>query len=346
MSEKPEIVKILKQEESSGKLRSSNQNIKPYVCISKHLLGNEKKTEENVIEKDTSSKCLMDDKRTLQTLINLISDPVVVVNKKGRFLEVSDGVEELTGLRREELLGTSFMKTDFITAKSKAVLIKNLAKRLFGSKIDKYEIEAISKNGEILFLEVNGVKIDYDGKPADLVVLHDVSTQRKTEAALKTSESKWRQLVENIPDILMTVNRNGKILSINRAVEGLDAEAVIGKNLSEYESPEYRHIRAKAMEEAFKTGESVTYEILGMGPNGQFTTWYETRILPANHGEQNGTLILMSRDITNRKEAEEALKQSEARFRDISESMGDWIWGVDKDGKYIFASGKVEQILG
>jgi PAS domain-containing protein len=52
------------------------------------------------------------------------------------------------------------------------------------------------------------------------------------------------------------------------------------------------------------------------------------------------------REIAERKRAEEALRKSEERFRDISYSMADWIWEVDKDGIYTFASGTVKQILG
>jgi len=51
-------------------------------------------------------------------------------------------------------------------------------------------------------------------------------------------------------------------------------------------------------------------------------------------------------EITKRKQAEEALRESKKRFKDISFSMADWIWEVDKNGKYTFASGKAKQILG
>ncbi len=119
----------------------------------------------------------------------------------------------------------------------------------------------------------------------------------------------------------MTVDRDGKILSINRAVKGLDAEGMIGTNLGEYESPDYRHVREKALEKVFRTGEYVTYEILGMGSEGKYNTWYETRILPVEYEEQNETLILMSRDITDRKKAEKELKEKLVeleKFQDIT----------------------------
>jgi len=54
----------------------------------------------------------------------------------------------------------------------------------------------------------------------------------------------------------------------------------------------------------------------------------------------------VQQELTDRKQTEETLKESEKRFRDISYSMADWIWEVDDNGRYIFASGKVKEILG
>ncbi len=182
MKNKSDIVKILRGEEAKGKLKA------PILKSGK----TSKSTSYNEItKKDTILKYSIDAKRTLQTLVNLISDPVVIVDKKGTFLEISDGVEELTGVKREQLLGTNFMKAKFITAKSKAILIKNLARRMLGDKLEKYEVEAINKDGEKLILEVSGIKINYNDKPADLVIMHDISIQKKTEEALKASENKW-----------------------------------------------------------------------------------------------------------------------------------------------------------
>ncbi len=309
MRDKPEIVRILKREESSGKLKENNHEIKSHKCLFNHLSNNETKADEDNGGKNINSKYLIDAKRTLQVLINLIPDPVVVVDKKGRFLEISDRVEELTGVRREQLLGTNFMKTKFITAKSKAILIKNFAKRMFGEKVGKYEIEAISKNGEILSLEVNGIKIDYSGKPADLVMFHDISTQKKTEEALRTSEEKWRLLVENIPDIVLAVAHDGNILSINHTVPGITVEQTIGTSVYDYIAPEHCEALKKSLKHVFQTGEFTTYEVLGTGPKGLNTAWYETLVVPAKYEKQITSVILISRDITERKDAEQKIKE-------------------------------------
>ena len=74
---------------------------------------------------------------------------------------------------------------------------------------------------------------------------------------------------------------------------------------------------------------------------------YDLRIsaLTNRKGHLTGRLIVL-RDITNRKLAEEDLRESEGRFRDISYSLADWIWEADKNGRYTYAAGAVKQILG
>ena len=309
MKEKPEIVKILKQEELNGQLGTTVLEEKQYKYFPSPESKNDEKNNVNEIDKYKNFNSQTDAKNTLKTLINLISDPVVVVDKKGKFLEISERVEDLTGVSRDQLLGSNFMSVDFLTAKSKAILIKNFTKRMLGKNIDKYEIEATSKNGENIILEVNGIKIDYDGKPADLVMFHDISHQKKTEKELKDSKEQWFHLLENIPDVIMTIDQDGKILTINHPIKGLKKEEVIGKNLKEYESEKHCHIRKDALKNVFETGKPQTYEIVGVDKDGQYNAWYETRIIPVDYQDQNQKVIMISRDITERKKTEKNLKE-------------------------------------
>ncbi len=90
----------------------------------------ERELEQTKRELEISQDQLTKAEYNFKSLVDLIAEPVVIVDHKGHFLEINDKVVELTGFSREELLGKNFFKTDIVPLKSKAILIKNLAKRM------------------------------------------------------------------------------------------------------------------------------------------------------------------------------------------------------------------------
>jgi PAS domain S-box-containing protein len=145
----------------------------------------EKELEKTQKDLEISQDQLTKTEYQFKSLVNLIANPVVIVDHKGHFLEINDKIVELTGFSKEELLGKNFLKTDIVTMKSKAILIKNLTKRMLGITVKPYEIEAKTKSGDTLNFEVNAKKIEYEGKSADLVVFHDITERKIIEEKLE-----------------------------------------------------------------------------------------------------------------------------------------------------------------
>jgi PAS domain S-box-containing protein len=141
-----------------------------------------------------------------QTLFNTIIDPLVIVDRKGIFLEVTEKVSEITGFSRDELIGKSFLTSKIVSRRTKAALIKNLIKRMAGKKIAPYEVEILTKDGRFLPFEINAAKIDYKGKPADMVVFRDISQRIKAEKQLKilnrTLEEKVNKRTAEVENLL------------------------------------------------------------------------------------------------------------------------------------------------
>jgi len=87
---------------------------------------------------------------------------------------------------------------------------------------------------------------------------------KRFEESLRASEEKWRSLVENAPSPIITVDRDGIIRDINQAVEGLEIDKVVGTSHYDYALPEYHKVMKESVEQVFKTGKSVSYEIAGV----------------------------------------------------------------------------------
>lgn len=147
-------------------------------------------------------------------------------------------------------------------------------------------------------------------------------------------------IFENISDAIFVLDKQNRIIDFNRSGKIFVENAIhhpseiIGECVEKMLHPD---ILPKFDND--KTQISIEIE-----RNGRH---YDVRISPIYDKRKQilGRIIIL-RDITDRKKAEEALKESEKRFEDIARSSADWIWEVDKDGKYTFVSGKVKDILG
>jgi len=136
-------------------------------------------------------------------------DPVVIVDGKGKILEVTEKAGAITGFKREELVEKNFFKTGIASAKTKAIMMKDLVKHMMGMHVLPYEVEILTKDGRKLPYEINAAKIEYKGKPADLAVFHDVSVRKKLEEKLRIVGSLTRHDIRNK---LTTVAGNAYLL--------------------------------------------------------------------------------------------------------------------------------------
>ncbi|UCC32963.1 MAG: PAS domain S-box protein, partial [Candidatus Bathyarchaeota archaeon] len=166
------------------------------ITVKGQLIGHVAMYKDITAQRKTESE-LEEARRHFQMLFNLMVDPVAIVDKKGKILEVTQKAEEVTGFKREELLGKNFLNTKIATTKSKAIMMKNLAKRMMGIPTVPYEVEILTKDGRKLPHEVNAAKIEYKGTPADLVVFRDISERRKMEEKLRVVGSLTRHDVQN-----------------------------------------------------------------------------------------------------------------------------------------------------
>ncbi len=124
------------------------------------------------------------EKEKLRTLCSLIADPAVIVDGQGKILEATDRLIKILGFEKDNIVGTKFFKTEVLTDKDKTFLREKLTQRMNGEHIAPYEITVKAKDGKKLVFEVNAAKIEYEGKPVDFVVLHDVAQRKMLEERL------------------------------------------------------------------------------------------------------------------------------------------------------------------
>jgi len=173
----------------------------------------------------------------------------------------------------------------------------------------------------------------------------EVAEHKKTEDVLRDSDIKWHSLVKNSPDFIIIVDSKGTIQFINRALPGFVMEEVIGRALYDFQSPESHKRHKKLLKQVFQTGKMETLETTGNGSDDG-VAWYETRIIPIKKEKQVVYAMLIAKDITARKQAEETLQASESRYRSVFENTGTATVIVEEDMTISMANAGYEKLSG
>ena len=181
----------------------------------------------------------------------------------------------------------------------------------------------------------------------------DITECKRVEKALRESEQKWRSLAENAPDVILTIDPDGTILFLNRNVPPFTPEKAVGTSVYEYVPPDYQQTLRDALEQVVRTGEPYSYEIAGAGPD-ECTSWYQSRLGPIKKDGRVVALTLVATDVTEHRQAMDALHKSENKYRTLLENLPQKIFLKDRNSVYIscnenFAKDfnmKVEEIAG
>ncbi len=267
----------------------------------------------------TSSPLLLQKKlETAETnfsvLFNLLPDPAVIIDGRGNFLEVTDGVTNVTGFTREEFFGTNFLNVPILSKKSKALVVKNLAKRMMGLHVDPYQVEVIRKDGTTLFFELNASKIEYGGKGVDLVLFRDLTERYRLIKSVAEKEERFRDITNNTGDWVWEVDKEGTYVYTSSGGEkilGYNDGEILGKKFIDFILPEENNGSVDFLEESYKTKESFDFFKRCLHKSGKLVV-LETRGVPIL--DEKGTVVGyrgVDRDITEKHEMEEKLLKSE-----------------------------------
>ncbi|CAA7614232.1 PAS-domain containing protein [Magnetospirillum sp. UT-4] len=184
-----------------------------------------------------------------------------------------------------------------------------------------------------------------------LRILRDITNRKHADIALQESVSWLRGIMDTVVDGIVTIDETGTVLSFNRAAErifGFASEEVAGRNVSMLMPEPYRSEHDSYLRRYVETREAriidVGRQVKGVRKDGAVFP-LELAITEMRQGDMV-TFIGLVRDITDRKRVEDALVESEQRFRDLAESASDWFWELDGELCFTFVSGRVRQVLG
>jgi PAS domain S-box-containing protein len=205
------------------------------------------------------------------------------------------------------------------------------------------------KDGTIIEVDVNWHKLDFAGRPAYLVMANDITDQKQAQAAVNESEERYRELFENANDIIYTIDLTGNFTSLNQTgqrLTGYSLAETLTMNISQVVAPDHlENVRQNLARKLESNEDSTVYETEIITKSGGRLSLELSSRLICRGGKPVGVQGT-ARNITARKAAEEAVKDSEGKFRSIVETTNEWIWAIDVQGNYIYTNPAIEHILG
>jgi PAS domain S-box-containing protein len=236
---------------------------------------------------------------------------------------------------------------DLIHPAYREAIRANIAKDLDGASSPFIELQMVRADGAPVYVEGQGIGITIEGKPAVLVAINDITLRRRTEQVLRESEERYRTLAEASQDLIFLIGWDDSVEFVNSyaaGILGLPADQVTGKKRSSLFTGEPGKRQAEALHRVFETGTARHSE----GPmeiSGRLH-WFDHYLIPVTGSDGTVTSVLgVSRDISDRKEIEDALRASEERYRALLGQMFDAA-AVHRDGKVVSVNGRAAQILG
>jgi PAS domain S-box-containing protein len=294
--------------------------------------------QQEVAERKQAAALLRASESRLRALVSSIDEIVFEFDAAGTYLSIWTTNEDLLVRPKEELLGrrsADIMGEEFTRPFLEAyrrVLSSGCAESM------EYELEWSGKRRWFLARISPIPAIDSTYKTV-CVLARDITERKRVEEALRESQQRLAMILESEPECVKLVAADGTLLEMNPAglvmVEADSKEQVIGQSVYGLLAPEC-HAVFKDLQDAVFRGESRVAEFEIVGLKGTHRVM-ETHACPLRNAEgQVFAQLAVTREITTRKRTEEALRQSEERFRTIVEEMTDDYWEVDLKGSFTF----------
>ncbi len=240
----------------------------------------------------------------------------VIVDKKRKIRDVNDAAAALIGRPRKDIIGKMCHEFIYPAAENDCPIHDR------GRTVDHREVILISKDRGDIPIDKTATQITIDDKPVLLEMFYDITRRKAAENALRESEEKYRNIIENIQDVFYRADMEGNLIMTSRSgakLLGYDSVGeMIGLNVAKtlYAVPEERDEFLKVLE---KKGVVNDYEITLKKTDG---TLVPVRMSSHFYFDKNGDSLGVEgvlSDITERKAAENALRESEERMRTVFE---------------------------
>ncbi len=274
--------------------------------------------------------------KILSEVVEQSSNSIAVMDRNGKIVYANKKLLEPYGVNYEELVGMSFgswLQADSVMKEKMrdiALMIHRHKKGWSG------EISKVLDNGEVIWRNAKVFPLFKENGDFSYIayVGEDITKQKKTEKELLKKNEIWRTLCENTSDLIFLIDSKYNVLTLNcSAVRflGRNYDDFLGKSITKFFPREVAIDFERILKHTFDTGRGKIYESSLIMGNKRF--WLSTNISPIMDDEGKVVAVMgISRNITESKQMEQALAESEEKYRNLVELSPDGIATMNMKG--------------
>ncbi len=290
-----------------------------------------------VTERKQAEDALKESGEKYRELADSITDIFFAMDKHLRYIYWNKTSGILTGIRAEDAIGKSLREIfpDTPGMRKAEKVYRNVLK----TQQPQTFVNDMDIDGRHYIFEISA----YPSRGGISVFVKDITERKQAEEKLEKSEQKYRLLFETSLDCIAQIDREGRFLAANPASArslGVPLEELIGKTFSEVMPQEVAQHRLETVRKVLDEWQPQIVEDERAG------RYFHHIDIPTKISDQKEAVQVITRDITERKQAEEALRRSEERYRTTLEEMEDSYFEVDLAGNLTFVNNSVCRDLG
>ncbi len=292
----------------------------------------------DISKQKNAEQALRESEELYRNLVERANDTIGII-QDGVFKFINPRATEIFGYTPDEVIGSDVTK--YLHPDELPKMIERYQKRFAGEELPEiYDTVLVHKNGTKVDVELSGGIITYGGRPADLIIMHNITERKRAEFALRESEAKYRDLIDHAIDIIYTVDPEGNFIDVNEAFlrsGNITPDKIIGRNFSFLVHPDDSLVALEAARKGLQ-GEPCRFEMRILQRDLSYE-WFSFINRPILDSDGNPVAVHgIARNIGERKRVEQALQESERAYRELADLLPQTVFECDPTGKFTYTN--------
>lgn len=279
-------------------------------------------TAQDITDRKKAEEELRDSEERLKILFDYAPDAYYISDVKGKFIDGNKAAERLLGYKKEELIGKSFLKLKLLSISDIPKAAKLLVKNLRGQPTGSDEFVLNRKDNSKVIVEISTYPVKIKGRTLALGIARDITERKKAEEILRKSQQEFASIFHNNPEALVYLDDKDTVLDINSCFSKL-----FGYNLEEIEGKNINCGIIHPLDKIEEAKRLTKKAIKGYINYDTIRKKKDKTLLPVSisgssvliDGKTKGRIILYQ-DITQRKQAEQQVKQGYEKLQKTMEA--------------------------